>query len=88
MITKEFFDKIRWDGREKPEDYEVLYFDRIEKKLIPLPYTKILRIEGNSMVIERNGEEIDIPLHRVRQVKRKGVIVWQSRLHDYNEQGA
>ena len=69
--------KIKWDKREQPEEYIIFYFDRISKKLIKIKFKDIKRIEGNFMVLERNGEEVNIPLHRVREVKRLGKLIWK-----------
>jgi len=73
----DLLNKIKWDKREKPEDYEIFYLDRISKKQIKIPFTAIKRIEGSFMVIARNDEDVEIPLHRIRQVKKKGVVVWK-----------
>ena len=73
----DLLNKIKWDKREKPEDYEIFYFDRILKKLIGLPYKEIKKIEQGAMVIKKDGKEVEIPLHRIRQVKKKGVVVWK-----------
>ena len=75
--TINLFNKIKWDKKEKPEDYEVFYFDRGTKELMKLPFSSIKRVEGSFMVIDRHGEEVQIPLHRVREVRKKGVVVWK-----------
>jgi uncharacterized protein (UPF0248 family) len=76
MITiKDLINKIKWDKRESPSDYVLIYIDMGERK--QLPYTDIKRLEGNFMIVERYGEEVEIPLHRVREVIKKGVVVWK-----------
>ena len=72
---KELINKIKWDKRENPEDYSLVYIDLGKKK--ELDYTSIKRLEGNFMIIERNNEEVEIPLHRIREVKKKGIVVWK-----------
>jgi uncharacterized protein (UPF0248 family) len=72
---KDLINKIKWDKRENPGDYSLSYIDLGKKK--ELTYTDIKRLEGNFMVIERNGEETEIPLHRIREVKKKGRVVWK-----------
>ena len=72
---KDLINKIKWDKRENPKDYSLIYIDLGKKK--ELAYTDIKRLEGNFMIIERNREETEIPLHRIREVKKKGKIVWQ-----------
>jgi len=72
---KDLINKIKWDKRENPEDYTLIYIDLGGKK--ELLYTDIKRLEGNFMIIERNNEEIEIPLHRIREVKKKEKVVWK-----------
>jgi len=78
MITiKSFLNKIKWDKNLKPEDYTLHYLDRISKTLKKLKYSDIIRTEGTFIIIDVDGEETNIPMHRVRRVENKGVIVWQ-----------
>ena len=76
---KDLLNQIRWDKRKKPEEYSVHYFDRVKKGLMEIKYNGIKRLEGTFMVIEKNSEETSIPLHRVRQVRRNGKLVWERR---------
>lgn len=71
---KDLINKIKWDKRESPKNYSLVYIDLGKKK--ELAYTSIKRLEGNFMIIERNREETEIPLHRIREVKKKGRIIW------------
>ena len=72
---KDLLSKINWDAREKPEEYVLWYVDF--GKLKPVPYLSIKRFEGNFMVIEKQGKEVEIPLHRVRKVMKGDKVVWQ-----------
>ncbi len=74
--TIDLLNKIKWDPRENPEDYTIFYYDRILNRLIEIKYAEITRIEGSFMVIEREGKDTMIPVHRVRKIKRKGILVW------------
>lgn len=74
----ELLNKIKWDGRENPEQYSVFYFDRILNKLIKIPYTKIKAVEGSFMVLD-NEEESNVPLHRIRKVMKGDVAVWERK---------
>ncbi|MBN2112160.1 DUF504 domain-containing protein [Candidatus Woesearchaeota archaeon] len=73
----DLINKIKWDENENPEDYVIGYEDRISKKIVEIKFTEIKRIEGNFMVLERDLEEVDIPMHRIRVVKKQGNIVWE-----------
>ncbi|MBI2661335.1 DUF504 domain-containing protein [Candidatus Woesearchaeota archaeon] len=75
QTIKSFINKIKWDKRENPEDYALFYYDRILDRLVELPYGKILKLEGNFMIID-NEEESNIPLHRVKKVMKQGKVVW------------
>jgi uncharacterized protein (UPF0248 family) len=72
---KDLINKIKWDKRENPEDYSLIYIDLGKRK--KLAYTLIKRLEGNFMVIEKNNEETEIPLHRIREVLKNGKVVWK-----------
>jgi len=72
---KNLINKIKWDKRESPKDYSLIYIDLGKKK--GLSYTDIKKLEGNFMIIERNNEKTEIPLHRIREVKKKGKVVWK-----------
>ncbi|MBI4150379.1 DUF504 domain-containing protein [Candidatus Woesearchaeota archaeon] len=73
----ELINKIRWDKREKPEEYTFYYLDRITNEHKAIRFAEIKRIEGNFLYLERDGEETAIPLHRIKYVKRGNEIIWQ-----------
>ena len=70
----DLLNKIKWDKKENPEDYTLIYFDRIEETSKELKYKDIKSIKEPFILINQN---INIPLHRITQVRKKGVIVWQ-----------
>ena len=72
---KDLINKIRWDKRENPEDYILVYIDLDKEKQIS--YTEIKRLEGNFMILEKQGQEVEIPLHRIRKVKKNNKIIWK-----------
>jgi len=81
MITiKELINKIKWDKRENPEDYILAYWDNMTRKLVEFPYKAIKETSKNFITIEIDGEEKEIPLHRMKLVKKKGETVWKRRI--------
>lgn len=74
--VKDVLNKILWDAREKPQDYTIGYYDRVQDKIIEIPFTDITRLEEGFMILMRKGEETMIPLHRVRTIKRNNEQVW------------
>lgn len=78
MITIEaLVNKIKWDKRENPKDYSLFYIDRITRKSEEIKFKDIKRVEEGLIVIDRGGEETNIPLHRIREAKKKGITVWK-----------
>ena len=62
---------------EKEYIESFIYFDRIKKIKIEINFNKIKKIEGNFMVIERDQEEVNIPLHRIKEIRKKGNLIWK-----------
>jgi len=77
---RDLLNRIKWDKNLKPEEYSIFYLDRIQKKLIEIKYSDILKVESSFMILERDGEEVEIPLHRIRKVKRNGKLVWERKV--------
>ncbi len=73
----ELLNKIKWDKNLNPEEYSLFYLDRIRKVLIEIKYKDVKRIEKNFMILERDKEEVNIPLHRIKRVERKGKLIWE-----------
>lgn len=73
--AKEMLDKVRWDENENPEDYTIAYRDREE--LAEITYADIKRIEDEFMIVGVGGRETSVPLHRIRQIRKRGEIVWR-----------
>jgi len=78
MITiKALINKIKWDSKENPDQYSLYYLDRVENKYKEIKYNEILKVEGNFLIIIRDDEETNIPLHRIKIVKKKGMTIWK-----------
>ena len=77
MITiTDLLNKIKWDEREDPKDYILVYYDRVEDALKDLPLTQV-EVEEGFMKTKVNGKQVSIPLHRIRQVKKQGKTIWK-----------
>lgn len=72
---QDLINKIKWDKRENPSNYSLIFIDLGKEKEIY--YTDIKRLEGNFMILINNDEEVEVPLHRIRKVKKKGKIIWE-----------
>ena len=81
MITaREYLNKIKWDKREVPEDTFIYYYDRVKDCLNKIEYKYILKIEDGFMETYNDENEIvDIPIHRIRMIKRKNKLLWRRK---------
>jgi len=79
----ELLNKIRWDSEFGKGIFEIGYYDRMERKIIRVPFEKILLEKGNHatfQLMDVNEELQTIPFHRVREVYKDGDLIW-SRSH-------
>lgn len=74
--VKELLNKIRWDEKENPKDYEIVYMDRILQREIKIKFKNISKIEEGFMIID----EASIPLHRITKVYKKGKLIWERKI--------
>lgn len=77
MITiKNLLNKIRWDEKENPEDYKIVYLDKVFKKEVKIMFKDISRIEDEFIIIN----EVSIPLHRIIKVYKKDKLIWERKI--------
>ncbi|MBI4738581.1 DUF504 domain-containing protein [Candidatus Woesearchaeota archaeon] len=74
---RDLLSKIMWDPNENPELYSVFYMDRVKNRLIEVTFEDIISISENFMLIARDDEQVDIPLHRVKEVRKEEKLIWQ-----------
>lgn len=80
MISiRDLLNKIKWDKKENPKDYVLFYYDRIEDKFKEIKFAEIKSLSRNFLQIEINGRETDIPLHRIKKVKKNRNVVWERK---------
>ncbi|MFQ5620674.1 MAG: RNA repair domain-containing protein [Candidatus Nanoarchaeia archaeon] len=73
-------DKIKWDKRHKPENVMIGYEDRVEHKMIMIPYMRIKRIEGSFMILTNEKmREVNVPLHRIREILENDEAIWERK---------
>ncbi|MBW3023192.1 DUF504 domain-containing protein [Candidatus Woesearchaeota archaeon] len=79
MNAKEMLNKIKWSDKE-PEKYLIFYADRKSEKLAKVAFREINNFEGNFLVVEKDGKETEIPLHRIREIRKQEKLVWRRGL--------
>ncbi len=83
MWIRDVLNKILWDPREDPENYEVVILHRgayRARKIISASLIK--RVDAQFLIYtDEKGEEVYIPLHRVLEVRRRdtGEVKWSKR---------
>jgi len=77
MRIIDLLNKIKWDKNLNKDCFSIIYFDRVNNNEIEINYNKIKKIEGNFMVIEKDLEESNIPLHRIKKIMKNKEVIWQ-----------
>lgn len=75
LPIKDLLNKIKWNSKEKKEDYETVYWDRVSGKEIRIKYEEIKDFDNEFF---RFGES-EIPLHRIKKVYKKGKLIWERK---------
>ena len=72
MYILDLLNKIKWDKNLNPNEYSVIYLDFNKKKEIK--FKKIKEFNNLTLILEDGTE---IPLHRIREIKKSSKIIWQ-----------
>jgi len=81
MITiRELLNRIRWDRDYARGDFAVGYYDRLEARIIIVPFAA-LEFDPDDhfsfQLTDADGQVHTVPLHRVCEVYRNGELIWQ-----------
>lgn len=71
---------MRWDPRFRVGRFAVGYFDRLERRIVVIPFETIrfpAEAPGTLEIWDEEGTLHRIPFHRVRQVYRDGRLIWE-----------
>lgn len=74
--------RIRWDPRFRSGRFAIGYFDRLERRILVVPFDTIrfpAEAPGTFEIWDEEGGLHRIPFHRVRRVTRNGRIIWERR---------
>lgn len=77
---QELLNRIIWDKDFGRGDFEVGYYDRIEKKIIRVPFREMQMVAGDHFsfyLYGPGGEASSIPFHRIRAVYKDGLLIWE-----------
>ncbi len=80
MPIRKLLDRIRWDAEFGKASFELGILDHVQQRIVRIPFARI-RVEDEQhfffQVEGDTGEILTIPLHRIREVYRDGVLIWQ-----------
>lgn len=78
----ELLSRIRWDREFGKAPFEIGFLDHAAKTIGRIPFTAMHFEEGNRFSFQlenESGEILAIPLHRIRQIFRDGVLIWSRK---------
>ena len=77
---QDLLNRIIWDKDFGQGNFEVGYYDRVDEKIIKVPFQQIEFIEGDHFSFQLIGpfdEIISVPFHRVRKVFKDDQLIWE-----------
>lgn len=75
----ELISRIRWDMEFGRGHFEIGYYDRLLDKIIRVPFANIVFDQDDRSIIQvmdLDGMIHGVPLHRIYQVFRDNVLIW------------
>ncbi len=69
--------RIQWDPDFSKAAFEIGYLDRVAGRVVRVPFGAVRVERGDRLVVEADGAQRTIPLHRVRAVWRNGNLIWR-----------
>ena len=76
--------RIRWDAEYAKAEFELGYYDRVEDRVVRVPFRRVVFETGEHFMLEAvadDGSVHSVPLHRVREVWRNGGLIWHREGH-------
>ncbi|MFH1125904.1 MAG: DUF504 domain-containing protein [Candidatus Altiarchaeota archaeon] len=73
-LEKDVLNRIMWDKKLNGNDFSIGYLDRVSRRIVETPYSSIT-VDGDFF----HHDESIIPMHRIREVKHGGEVVWAKR---------
>lgn len=79
---QDLLNRIRWDEQFGKGRFEIGYYDRVYDAIIKVPFTELIFSKEDHFafqLVNNFDERISIPFHRVRQVWKDGLIIWERK---------
>ena len=78
----ELLSRIRWDPGFGQGAFELGVYDRVQDEIRRVPLARVRFEPGNRFAFFLDGDDGQtrtVPLHRVREVYRDGMLVWKRK---------
>lgn len=72
--------RIRFDRDFAQGEFVIGYQDRFSPDIIRVPLKEVVESPGGGQALEllnSAGELVSIPMHRIVEVQRDGVVIWE-----------
>lgn len=79
QTIQELINRIHWDSEFSKGVFEIGYFDRVQQRIVRLPFARIYFNPDNHFFfqfVDNDGIEHSVPLHRIRDVYKNGLRIW------------
>lgn len=80
---QELLSRIRWDPEFARGNFELGYFDRVEGRIIRVPFAEVgfPRDDPQAFrLVDGEGRIHRVPFHRVREVYKDGQRIWTRKI--------
>ena len=75
----ELLNRIHWDAEFARGNFELGYFDRVEKRVLVVPFAQVSFLHDDPQafrLVDAEGRIHRVPFHRVREVYKDGRRIW------------
>ncbi len=79
----ELIHRMLWDRDFADARFVIGYYDRVADRIVRVPFREIdfdADDRFDFSIVDEDGVQHSIPLHRIRQVFRNGELIWQRRV--------
>ena len=84
----EVLNRIRWDTEFARGEFQLGYFDRVDKRIILVPFAEITFSKDDPSafrLVDDEGQTHRIPFHRVRDAYKNGQRIWHRKTMELAE---
>lgn len=78
-VIQDLINRIRWDKEYAQADFTIGYYDRVEQKIILVPFRELYFDDADHFgfqILDDEGVTHSIPLHRVKELYKNGKLIW------------